>query len=210
MSAIRTTLMAAAILLLPTLPAAAGDNLPYCGDVPTLYPAGTPCKAWDGDIPATIQPGPFVACETTGRAYDNLNCIEIPMSMMPVHKGFSANVGRRLFGHPNMVVIAVRDAPIEPAAGPNVKRHWAKHPCAYDHYWWSKRHASAPGRDDEARERDVASAPGRPDQPNRGDYGPPPDRGWTETPDDPNPWNDGNEPNQPDERSYKEANGIRG
>lgn len=98
--------------------------------------------------------------------------------------------------------IEIREQPI-PATPTPVVRHWAKHPCYYNLYWWCKNHTKAPGSDKTESRDTVADAPSI----DRGPSPTPPsreERGYTETPSDPNPWNDGNEPHQPSKRDYKD------
>ena len=187
--------LAAALIIVPTIALADNHgpigNLPYCGDTDSIaaHMDGPECLIWDGDNPARPDPEPT----------HFIDGHELPMNTIVVDEPLSGRalsiIADQRFGSRDAVAIIVP----EPAS---CDTHFCAGPHArWTAPWWHQRgnhHRSDEDRAQHVVDRTAAASPQ-------------PDRSWTETPDNPNPWsgdnkNDGHEPS---ERSYKDKHGIR-
>ncbi|MDH3664560.1 MAG: hypothetical protein OEU92_31860 [Alphaproteobacteria bacterium] len=150
------------------------------------------CRIYDGDLAAQPSTGPWLRCPS-GAYFEGFHCIEVPEDYQPIGtiklRGEAlADVGLAMFDDQDVVAIIV------PAAKPKDCDTWR---CAGTFTPWTHDIWHGPGHDSDQyadRERAAADIPD-----NDRDRG-----GYIETPDDPNPWDDGNEPDQPSREAVRD------
>ena len=87
------------------------DDAPFCHEPAAATSPN--CRIYDGDLPATATPRPFTPCATSGRVFERLHCIAVPIDMLQLHGHETPDrvlAVKARYGLPVMKAVGVADA----------------------------------------------------------------------------------------------------